>query len=126
LQYGRARLVLGQQTRQLIEPAPNAQGQRSIVQYIGSTEHNANADQPDLLGKFCWKNIVLPPQSAVGRALNYLQEEWPQLIRYLDDGLIPIDNNLTENAIRPFTVGRKNWFSVTVWRASSPAPTCTA
>lgn len=51
----------------------------------------------------------VPPQSAVGKALNYLHEEWPRLIRYLDDGLIPIDNNLTENAIRPFTIGRKNW-----------------
>ena len=44
----------------------------------------------------------------MGKALNYLHEEWPRLIRYLDDGLIPIDNNLTENAIRPFA-GRKNW-----------------
>jgi len=51
----------------------------------------------------------VPPQSAVGKALNYLHEEWPRLIRYLEDGCIPIDNNLTENAIRPFTIGRKNW-----------------
>lgn len=51
----------------------------------------------------------VPPQSVVGKALNYLHEEWPRLVRYLDDGLIPIDNNLTENAIRPFTIGRKNW-----------------
>jgi transposase len=51
----------------------------------------------------------VPPQSAVGKALNYLHEEWPRLIRYMDDGLIPIDNNLTEDAIRPFTIGRKNW-----------------
>ena len=27
----------------------------------------------------------------------------------LDDGLIPLDNNPAENAIRPFVVGRKNW-----------------
>jgi transposase len=29
--------------------------------------------------------------------------------RYLEDGRIPIDNNMAENAIRPFVVGRKNW-----------------
>lgn len=51
----------------------------------------------------------VPPQSGVGKALNYLNEEWGRLNRYLDNGLIPIDNNLTENAIRPFTIGRKNW-----------------
>ena len=31
------------------------------------------------------------------------------MIGYLDDGAYPIDNNLAENAIRPFAVGRKNW-----------------
>jgi transposase len=33
----------------------------------------------------------------------------PQLIRYLDDGRLHIDNNMVENAIRPFVVGRKNF-----------------
>ena len=28
---------------------------------------------------------------------------------YLRDGRIPIDNNITENAIRPIALGRKNW-----------------
>ena len=51
----------------------------------------------------------VPPKSATGKALNYLHNEWPKLIRYLEDGRLPIDNNLTENAIRPFVVGRKNW-----------------
>jgi transposase len=31
------------------------------------------------------------------------------LLRYLDDGRVPIDNNRTENCIRPVAVGRKNW-----------------
>ncbi|VAW97611.1 Mobile element protein [hydrothermal vent metagenome] len=30
-------------------------------------------------------------------------------MRYVDDGRYRIDNNLSENAIRPFVVGRKNW-----------------
>ena len=50
-----------------------------------------------------------------GRALNYLHHEWNQLIRYLDDGRLEIDNNGAENAIRPFVLGRKNWlFSASV------------
>jgi transposase len=50
-----------------------------------------------------------PPQTLLGKALFYLQHQWPHLIRYLEDGLYPIDNNAAENAIRPFVVGRKNW-----------------
>ena len=51
----------------------------------------------------------LPPMSATGKALHYLHNEWPRLIRYLDDGRLEIDNNAAENAIRPFVIGRKNW-----------------
>ena len=39
----------------------------------------------------------------------YTLNEWPKLLVYLTDGRVPIDNNLVENAIRPFVVGRKNW-----------------
>jgi len=51
----------------------------------------------------------VPPKTATGAALTYLDEQWERLTRYLDDGRLAIDNNLTENAIRPFVVGRKNW-----------------
>jgi transposase len=50
-----------------------------------------------------------PPQTLLGKALTYLQNQWPHLIRYLEDGQYPIDNNAAENAIRPFVIGRKNW-----------------
>ncbi|NLC22596.1 MAG: IS66 family transposase, partial [Halomonadaceae bacterium] len=49
------------------------------------------------------------PKSALGKALHYLNGQWTRLTRFLDDGLIPLDNNPAENAIRPFVVGRKNW-----------------
>jgi transposase/prefoldin subunit 5 len=52
---------------------------------------------------------AVPPKSATGKALHYLAGQWARLVRYLDDGRIPIDNNGAENAIRPFVVGRKNW-----------------
>jgi len=51
----------------------------------------------------------VPPQSAAGKAMYYLHNEWPKLMGYLADGRIEIDNNGAENAIRPFVVGRKNW-----------------
>ncbi|WP_129142184.1 IS66 family transposase [Modicisalibacter coralii] len=49
------------------------------------------------------------PRSALGKALHYLDDQWARLTRFLDDGVIPLDNNPAENAIRPFVVGRKNW-----------------
>ncbi|MDP5065644.1 MAG: IS66 family transposase [Haliea sp.] len=52
---------------------------------------------------------TVPPGTLTGKALTYLHNEWPKLIRYLEDGRLEIDNNLAENAIRPFVIGRKNW-----------------
>ena len=63
-----------------------------------------------------------PPTSLVGRAISYASEQWNSLLRYLDDGRLEIDNNLMENAIRPFAIGRKNWlFSDTVHGAEASA-----
>ena len=65
---------------------------------------------------------TVPPKMALGRALSYLHNQWPRLIRYLDDSQYPIDNNRVENAIRPFAVGRKNWlFSTSVAGAKASA-----
>ena len=50
-----------------------------------------------------------PPKSLLGKAINYSLNQWNKLIPFLDDGAIPIDNNFTENGIRPFVIGRKNW-----------------
>ena len=51
----------------------------------------------------------MPPKTALGKALQYLQNQWDYLVGYLADGTYPIDNNLAETARRPFVVGRKNW-----------------
>jgi transposase len=64
----------------------------------------------------------VPPQSLTGKALAYLDSQWPKLVRVLDDGRIPLDTNAVENAIRPFVVGRKNWlFADTVRGAEASA-----
>ncbi|MCX6115908.1 MAG: IS66 family transposase [Proteobacteria bacterium] len=51
----------------------------------------------------------IPPKSGTGLALAYLINAWDHLITYVDFGLADIDNNFVERAIRPFTLGRKNW-----------------
>ena len=42
-------------------------------------------------------------------AYGYLDRQFLQIERYLDDGRVEVDNNLCENAIRPFVMGRKAW-----------------
>ena len=62
------------------------------------------------MAKWLQKSLPnVPPESAIAKALKYLHNQWPRLIRYLENGAYPIDNNPAENAIRPFAIGRKNW-----------------
>lgn len=59
-----------------------------------------------------WLDHHLPKtseQGAIGKAIRYCVGNWIELTNYLKDGRIEIDNNLVENAIRPFALGRKNW-----------------
>jgi transposase len=51
----------------------------------------------------------VPPKSLLGKAIAYALGQWPRLSHYIKDGHLRPDNNLAENAIRPFVVGRKNW-----------------
>lgn len=65
---------------------------------------------------------AVTPNSLLGKALHYLSSQWPKLTRFVDNGAWPIDNNLCENAIRPFVVGRRNWlFADTVAGARASA-----
>ncbi|NKI17520.1 transposase [Spongiibacter sp. KMU-166] len=47
--------------------------------------------------------------SGTARAIDYSLKRWGALIRYLDDGAIPIDNNWVDNQIRPWVLGGSNW-----------------
>ncbi|MDO6721621.1 IS66 family transposase, partial [Psychrosphaera sp. 1_MG-2023] len=68
-------------------------------------------NQPRLIGK-----------TKLAEAANYLANQWPKLIVYLEDGQVNIDNNRAERAIKPFVIGRKNWmFSQTANGAQASA-----
>jgi len=58
-----------------------------------------------------WLNqhhLTVPSSSATAKAINYSLKRWPALIRYLDNGNLPIDNNWVENQMRTWALGRKN------------------
>lgn len=47
--------------------------------------------------------------SLTGKAVTYAYMRWEAMMRVLDDGRLLLDHNLTENEIRPITLGRKNY-----------------
>ncbi len=55
------------------------------------------------------KSGVILPKSQMGKAMGYSLSRWDNLSAYLYDGILEIDNNLIENAIRPIALGRKNY-----------------
>lgn len=66
--------------------------------------------------------LKTPPKGLLGKAIGYTLNRWDHLTLYLNHGVVPMDNNLAENAIRPFVVGRKNWlFCDTVAGAEASA-----
>jgi transposase len=65
---------------------------------------------------------TVPPQSLTGKALHYLDRQWPKLVRVLEDGRLPLDTNRVESTIRSFVLGRKAWlFGNTVGGARARA-----
>ena len=49
------------------------------------------------------------PKSPLGKAMSYCIKHWDGLIHFLSDGRLEIDNNLTEQSIKPFVIARKNF-----------------
>jgi transposase len=62
------------------------------------------------IGNYIYKEKSrVTPQSPIGKAFEYCSARWISLQNYLKDGVLEIDSNLVENAIRPLAIGRKNY-----------------
>jgi transposase len=61
--------------------------------------------------KTCCEEIQtkLSRKSEVTQAIHYALGRWTQLLRYCDDGILEIDNNAAERALRAVALGRKNY-----------------
>ena len=69
-------------------------------------------EKPVLEAFWSWvesSNKKVLPKSKIGNALQYALNHKGKLETYLQDGNCVISNNIAENSIRPFTIGRKNW-----------------
>jgi len=68
------------------------------------------------------KSGTTPPKGLLGKAISYTLKQWDRLIGYLEDGRLAPDNNMAENSVRPFVIGRKNFlFSGTAEGAEASA-----
>ena len=63
----------------------------------------------------------VPDGSTTAKALDYSLKRWAALIRFADDGQLPVDNNWIENQIRPIAIGRNNWLFAGSLRAGKRA-----
>ena len=64
---------------------------------------------------FAWakqKYSQITHNSTIGKALVYSINQEEYLRVFLSDGNVPMDNNYAEQAIRPFTIGRKNFVMI--------------
>lgn len=86
-------------------------------------EYRQNFILPVLEEYFCWVNTLNPEKgSKLAEAVTYAKNQRSALTAFVEHGDVPISNNLAENAIRPFALGRKNWlFCDTVKGAESSA-----
>lgn len=80
-------------------------------------------EKPILEAFWSWLDELRPVRnSRLDKAVTYIQNRRSTAETYLEDGRCSFTNNLSENAIRPFTVGRKNWlFSNSVDGANASA-----
>ena len=110
--------------KQLDYTQPSVQGMMYINQLfhledVIKAEHSSfdaikkarlEKEKPIVEGFLLWLDKQNPVRgSRMDKAVTYIQNRRDYLMTYLEDGRCSFSNNLSENAIRPFTVGRKNW-----------------
>ena len=73
-------------------------------------KYRLQKEKPVLQAFWSWLGQQHPDENnRMDKAVKYAQNRKQYLETYLEDGRCSFSNNLSENAIRPFTVGRKNW-----------------
>jgi hypothetical protein len=91
--------------------------------YEDRKQYRLKQEKPVIDAFFKWMDSQKPlKNSRLYKAINYTMNRKAYLTTYLEDGRCSFSNNLSENSIRPFTVGRKNWlFSDTPKGAAASA-----
>ena len=73
-------------------------------------EYRLQKEKPVIEAFYSWLAEQSPRRgSRFEKAVNYALNHKELAMTYLEDGRCSLSNNLSENSIRPFTVGRRNW-----------------
>jgi transposase len=78
----------------------------------GLLAHRQREMAPIVAGFRVWIDHHLPrllPKNPLRKVLQYYVNHWDALMRFLSDGRVPLDNNLSERLLRAVAIGRKNW-----------------
>jgi hypothetical protein len=103
-----------------IEAQATADGVEPDVRLVRRLEHS----QPILDRLVVQVNAVAfstVPKSPLGRGITYLVNQRPLLRRFLEDGRLPLDNNIAEQVLRPIAAGRKGWLFLGSMNAADAA-----
>jgi transposase len=79
------------------------------------TEERRRRAEPVLEAFRIWldvEELLALPKSPIGQAIGYARNQWQPLTRFLEDGRLRLDNNISELELRHQAVGRKNWLFV--------------
>ena len=88
----------------------------------GSCANNVQKPVAEVLRQWLtYQRGQVPDGSATAKAIGYCLGRSAALIRYLEDGDLPIDNNHLESRIRPVALGRSNWVFAGSLRAGQRA-----
>lgn len=64
------------------------------------------------------------PKSQYGKAITYTLNHWTELRRFTENGILEIDNNISERTLRLCAIGRKNWMFLGSDRGGETAAIC--
>ncbi|MGO8682490.1 MAG: IS66 family transposase [Limisphaerales bacterium] len=64
---------------------------------------------------------ALSSKSIDAQAIDYALKRREALTRFVADGILEIDNNLVENAIRPVRLGKRTFYSLAIPKRASAA-----
>ncbi len=95
------------------------------VEYLAAEKRVVGTDTHRRMRKRCSAPIIdeillwleqekeaAPPQSPLGKAYTYLEQQIDSLLLFVNDPRIALDNNVSERMLRSVAIGRKNFFFV--------------
>jgi transposase len=81
----------------------------SDAQLLAARQNEARPILDEIKAALAAYNGHVLPKSPMAKAINYTLNQWEALLRYLDDPMLEIDNNLSERTLRMVVIGRKNY-----------------